>query len=64
MEFKTTAWRVVNRDGKRYTANAEWIIIADNNDIAKIFKAYWFEEIKPKKTTNESNKKTNKKVWE
>lgn len=59
MEFKTNPWRVVNRDWKVYTANTDWIIIADNAEIADIFKAYGFTEIKkivPKKSKDENTK--------
>lgn len=43
MEFITNPWRVVNRNGKRYEANSEWVIIADTKEIMEVFVAYGFK---------------------
>ena len=49
MEFITTPKRVVNRFGKRYEANSEWIIKADTKEIMEVFAWYGFKpKQKPK----------------
>lgn len=52
-KFKVTQ-QVVNRGGKKYVAE-NGVIEVDASDV-KHFE--WFEEVKPKATKNESNKKT------
>jgi hypothetical protein len=43
MEFITKPWRVINRFGKRYEANSEWVIVADTKEVMEVFVAYWLE---------------------
>jgi hypothetical protein len=38
---------VINRFGKKYEANSEWVIVADTKEAMEIFVAYWLE---PKET--------------
>jgi len=54
MEFITTPFRVVNRDGKTYTADNKGIIIADTKEIEAVFIAYGFSK-KDKPTSEDKN---------
>lgn len=44
MKFKTTPWRVINRNWKRYIADENWIIIWDEN-VKELFINLWFENL-------------------
>ena len=43
MEFITTPWRVINRFGKKYEANSEWVIVPDTKEAMEVFVAYGLE---------------------
>ena len=52
MQFITKPWRVVNRFGKRYEANSEWIIVADTKETMEVFALYGFEPKEKPETKN------------
>lgn len=54
MEFIATPFRVVNRDGKTYTADNKGIIVADTKEIEAVFIAYGFGK-KDKPISEEKN---------
>jgi len=47
MKFETTAWRIVNRDGKTYAADDKWIIDLPE----ELGKAYKFTSLETTKTS-------------
>lgn len=59
MEFLTTPNRVVNRFGKKYTADANGVIVADTKEAMELFVTYGFKlkeepEVKKKKTLKDN----------
>lgn len=61
MKFQTTAGRVVNRDGKTYTADKNGVIEADSTEIALIFTAYGFKSLETNQESNENKESPKRK---
>lgn len=61
MKFQTTAGRVVNRDGKVYTADKEGIIEADSAEIALVFTAYGFKSLETNASSSENKESPKRK---
>lgn len=61
MKFQTTAGRVVNRDGKTYTADKNGIIEADSSEIALVFTAYGFKSLETNTAQNENEESPKRK---
>ena len=59
MKYQIKDTRVVNRFGKRYEADSNWVIVADSPEIAEIFEKMGMEclEVKEVKVTPKKNAK-------
>ncbi len=61
MKFQTTAGRIVNRDGKTYTADKNGVIEADSAEIALVFTAYGFKSLETNQEANENEESPKRK---
>lgn len=59
MKYQIKDTRVVNRFGKRYEADSNWIIVADSPEIAQIFENMGMTklDVEPVKVTTKKNVK-------